>query len=367
MAVILSDENVAEEKALELVKEYDSNIENIVVSEESFGGLSETEQKWVIKNLLSRCKDFENAKDLIEEIRTSMLLCLINNAAYTELEELILDNEDLLGKENIKDLKNQTSTKIKDKAMKTLVTSASKKDFTTADGFIGALADALSDAKNSKTESEGSSGGTSGGSSGGKKNPVALGGMDITAPAVNTSVFSDLSGYSWAEASILKLNEKGIVSGVGNGRFEPARTITREEFAKLLCETFGYEKTEDDCFFYDVEAGSWYEGYVMSANKHGIINGISDTLFGRGMNITRQDMVTMMYRALKEKGIEISGEGVEFKDSEEISDYAKDAVVVMTANGIVNGVGDNLFAPKASATRAEAAVIISRVMDTFLD
>ena len=370
MAVILSDENITEERALKLIKEYDSNIEDIIVSGESFADLSETEQKWVIKNLISRCvdKEFESAEDVISEIRTSMLLCKINNAAYTELEELILDNDDLLGEENIKDLKNQKSTKIKDKAMKTLVASASKNDFTSVDGFTDALADALSDAEKSKADSE-STGGSSGGSSGGKKNPVALGGMDITTtvPVVQGGVFSDLGGYEWAETSILKLNAEGIVSGVGNGRFEPGRTITREEFSKLLCETFGYEKSEDICYFEDIPEGSWYEGYVMSANKHGVINGISDTVFGSGQQITRQDMVTMMYRALKAKGIEISGVGIDFEDSEEISDYAKDAVFAMTANGIVNGIGDNQFAPKASATRAEAAVIISRVIDTFLD
>ena len=173
--------------------------------------------------------------------------------------------------------------------------------------------------------------------------------------------------YDWAKDAILALNKKGIVSGVGNGKFEPGRAVNREEFAKLLCETFGLEKTDEASSFTDVANGSWYEVYVMTANKHGIINGVEESVFGTGRNITREDMVTMLYRAICAKGIEISDEGTVFEDDNEISDYAKDAVLKMCAKGVVNGVGENKFAPKKSATRAEAAVILKRVTDTFLD
>ena len=161
--------------------------------------------------------------------------------------------------------------------------------------------------------------------------------------------------------------EKGIVSGVGNGNFEPGRTIKREEFAKLLCEAFGYEQSNNKCHFEDVLPGSWCEKYVMTAYDMGVVNGMSDTFFGTGQNITRQDMVTMIYRALAESDIEFSKTNEDFKDFYDVSEYAKEAVGKLSAEGIVNGVGNGEFSPKTNATRAEAAVIIARVTERFLE
>lgn len=372
MAVLLGDKDITDEKALELIKKYDSEVKNIVVSEQNFNALSDDKQKWVTENLLTRNDIFADATDVLTEVRTSMLISKINDTPYTALEKLILDNEDLFGEENVKALKDEKKQGVKDKAMQELVKAATKNEFTTVDGILATLDEAIEKAQSSGGSS-GSSSSSSSSSSGGSKNPIALGGVNVgtttpaETPTETPSVFSDLSGYDWAKDAILALNKKGIVSGVGNGKFEPGRVVNREEFAKLLCETFGLEKADEASSFTDVANGSWYEVYVMTANKHGIINGVEESVFGTGRNITREDMVTMLYRAICAKGIEISDEGTVFEDDNEISDYAKDAVLKMCAKGVVNGVGENKFAPKKSATRAEAAVILKRVTDTFLD
>ena len=74
--------------------------------------------------------------------------------------------------------------------------------------------------------------------------------------------------------------------------------------------------------------------------------------------MSRQDMAVVIYRTAEKLGLKISGEAESFADSSDISDYAKDAVKALTAKGIINGMGDGTFAPKATVTRAQAAKVI---------
>ncbi len=177
-------------------------------------------------------------------------------------------------------------------------------------------------------------------------------------PVTPDQVFADLSGYDWAKESILSLAQKGIINGVGNGEFNPSGLVTREQFAKmivLVLDSFDESEITD---FSDVDASQWYAPYVASAQASGIVNGISDTEFGVGMHITRQDMAVVIYRALKANGYTFTTEKKEFADADQIKDYSLEAVGILAAEGILNGVGDNMFAPNRNATRAEAAKLI---------
>ena len=109
--------------------------------------------------------------------------------------------------------------------------------------------------------------------------------------------------------------------------------------------------------FMDVNTDSWYYSAVAAAYANGIINGKDDGSLGIGENITREDMAVMAYRALKLSG----NEACTFKDSEDISEYARDAVGAMSKLGIINGFDDNTFGPKSHATRAQAAKIVYEI------
>ena len=102
--------------------------------------------------------------------------------------------------------------------------------------------------------------------------------------------------------------------------------------------------------------------YVSRAVEMGVISGISDTSFGTGLCITREDMAAIIYRAMERAGIEMSAEGKSFADESDISEYAKQPVSILSGSGIISGMGNNEFQPKANAKRAEAAVIIYRCM-----
>ena len=86
-------------------------------------------------------------------------------------------------------------------------------------------------------------------------------------------------------------------------------------------------------------------------------------MFGTGRTITRQDMAVMIYRAAVAADVQLPGGYVEFSDEAMIADYAKDSVAALAGAGIINGVGDGRFNPDGNATRAEATVILARIMN----
>lgn len=236
----------------------------------------------------------------------------------------------------------------------------SEKSYDSVDALINVL-------DNYETKGSGNSGGGGGGGFGGgytisdkfvpKKEEVT----DIPANTTDSQkVFNDLNGYEWAEAAINSLFAEGIVNGVAEGRFEPERNITREEFVKLLCEAFDFGTATSAVVFDDVTENEWFAPYISRAVELGIIKGISETEFGTGALISREDMAVIMYRALSVAGKSVLGEGTDFADGHMVSDYAKDSVSALAGAGIINGIGDGIFAPKGYATRAQAAVIIFR-------
>ena len=169
----------------------------------------------------------------------------------------------------------------------------------------------------------------------------------------------------WAERAIGSLTHEKIVSGRANGKFDPSANISRAEFLKMLVESLRLEKNDKKLKdFKDIKSSDWFKEYVDIGYSNGIVSGISKDEFGPKLNITRQDLSVMTYNAIKDLNLDSDSKASsEFKDEKEISNYAKEAVVELNKLGIVSGKGEDKFAPKDRATRAEAAVIIYRVWD----
>ncbi len=180
--------------------------------------------------------------------------------------------------------------------------------------------------------------------------------------ALITDMFIDLDSVPWAKESINALYKKGIVSGKNEFEFFPQDNITREEFVKLLVLSLGLDCSGVVCEFEDVKENDWFYLFVSRAYSDGLVNGVNEVFFGTGSNITREDMAVMVYRALEKSELLTDAESVEeFSDAASIAEYAKTAAHKLSAMGIINGVGNKTFAPKANATRAEAAKIIYAV------
>ena len=171
--------------------------------------------------------------------------------------------------------------------------------------------------------------------------------------------FSDMAGYDWAQTAVTALSLKHIVSGRGDGTFDPAGQITRAEYAQMLINAIGKSSDYADTTFNDVPTDSWFYHNVAVAAQLGIVSGYGDGNFGPYDLITREQMALMTQKAAVVMNKALTAKAVvTFNDDADIADWSKAAVYELANAGIINGMGDGTFAPKANATRAQAAVII---------
>lgn len=213
-------------------------------------------------------------------------------------------------------------------------------------------------------------GGSSGGSSSSRGNgsvaampQVNNGGSAAQDIAVKTG-FNDVTSAYWGFDYIEALRVSDIVSGDENGNFRPNDNISREEFLKMLISALKIDVSDaGDNSFKDISESDWSRQYVSKAVSLGIVNGISEDTFGKGMPITRQDMAVMCIRALNavNRGVADTA-GISFADTDEIAGYAAESVKQMSAMGVINGYDDNSFRPYNNATRGEAAKIICKLI-----
>ena len=136
---------------------------------------------------------------------------------------------------------------------------------------------------------------------------------------------------------------------------------TAAEFAKSIKVLFEGARESGEVSFSDVSDGDWFAPFIASAAKSGFING-SDGSFRPNDNITREDAALIIYRMLTAIGKKPSGYK-SFADRNDISDYAKDAVLALGGAKIVQGSGENMFLPKNNITRAEAAQLLYNVLN----
>lgn len=191
-------------------------------------------------------------------------------------------------------------------------------------------------------------------------------GNSMYAVVSHVATFADLSNH-WAKQEIERLASKLIVKGVGGDAFGPARSITRAEFAALLVRGLGLRDPGGDIGFKDVEGSAWYAAEVRTAAAYGLVRGFGDGSFRPQATITREEVAVMAAQALKLAGAPASADGdaksaQAFADEADIHAWSDDAVRTASSLGIVKGLPDGRFAPRATATRAEAAAMLSRTL-----
>lgn len=222
----------------------------------------------------------------------------------------------------------------------------------------------------SNTGGSSSSGGVSGGPSVGTVGSTKNFGTESLnklpeKTAEPTVEFSDIKDVPWAKDAILELARNRVINGKSSGIFAPNDNITREEYAKILSIAFEYYDENAETSFSDVESDGWAYRYIASTQNKGYITGYPDGTFGGGNPITRQDIAVIMYRLMSVNKYIQPTETISntFIDDDEIDDYAKNAVLMLSNAGIINGMEDGSFAPKKNATRAETCVIVKRALE----
>lgn len=195
-----------------------------------------------------------------------------------------------------------------------------------------------------------------------------LSGNAVVGPVLGYSYFSDITKH-WAKNDISELANRLIIGprSSANSQFDPDKNITRAEFAEFIAKGLGLPGDESSARrFPDVSSGTT-AAYIGAAAKAGIINGNADGTFKPNSNITREQMALMMVRAMEYAGYDTSMNGAstatlsKFKDAAKIQ--SKDTVAKAVKEGIIQGVTTNTFQPQGNATRAQAAVMLKRVLD----
>lgn len=176
-------------------------------------------------------------------------------------------------------------------------------------------------------------------------------------PSDEGAVFSDILNH-WAKSDIEKMCGLKIINGFEDGTFRPDNYVSRAEFVKMLTAILDI-KPESGDIFDDVKSSDWYAPYIAAAYNNNIIKGLTKTSFAPNEKISRQDAVTVVYRAVSEI-LKDDASSVNFGDENDTADYANEAVKALSANGLISG-SDGKFYPLNNMTRAEAASFLLRV------
>ena len=176
--------------------------------------------------------------------------------------------------------------------------------------------------------------------------------------------FSDVVVTEWYCPYVLSAYEKGLMDGVGGGKFAPATEMTRAMLVTMLYrleESPAVTGKVSDVFT-DCTDGVWYADAVLWASQNGIVNGLTPTTFGPTATLTRQQMATILYNyAVMNGATAVTEPKLTFTDAAEVSDWALDGVYFCTAQGIMNGVSETVFDPDGTANRAMGATVLDRI------
>ena len=173
--------------------------------------------------------------------------------------------------------------------------------------------------------------------------------------------FTDVKEGDWFYEEVLYAYENGLMNGVGDNRFAPNSATTRGMLVTILYRLEGEPDVTGEAGFDDVAAGQWYTDAVIWAAANDIVNGIGDNQFGPENTLTREQLVTMLYRYAQNKGYDVtaSADLSGYPDAGQIQSWAQEAMTWAVAEGIVEGMDGNLN-PAGSATRAQIATILMR-------
>lgn len=177
--------------------------------------------------------------------------------------------------------------------------------------------------------------------------------------------FTDVKESDWFFKGVEYVVDKGIMSGVSENEFAPSGKLTRAMLVQMLYNMESRPACDAENAFMDVPVGQWYTDAVIWANDAKIVSGMGEGLFAPNMEITREQMVAMLYNYAKYKGYDVtaSADLSAFADTASVSAWAQPAMQWAVAEGYISGMGDNQLAPQGTATRAEIASVIMRFME----
>jgi hypothetical protein len=184
----------------------------------------------------------------------------------------------------------------------------------------------------------------------------------------NPVEFKDVATH-WAKVAVNDMGSRMVVTGTGNGDYDPDRSITRAEFAAVVVRALGLAQGTVQSGFSDISQEDWFNGYADTASDYGLIKGYTTAEYGPDDTITREQAMAILARAMELTGLKVSLTDSEistllsgYSDGATVSDYAKKSVAMCIKSGVVTGTSATTLSPKEYVTRAEVAVMVERLL-----
>ncbi len=167
--------------------------------------------------------------------------------------------------------------------------------------------------------------------------------------------FNDAQPTAWYHDGVHACIANGLMTGTGNGHFEPSTPLSRGMLAQILYNREGKPAVGGGSTFPDVPAGAWYENAVKRASATGLVAGYENGSYGPGDAVTREQLVVILWR---HAGSPVPINSTPFSDFNDTREYARDAVRWAYGSSIISGKEGNRFDPSGRASRAEVAQML---------
>lgn len=185
--------------------------------------------------------------------------------------------------------------------------------------------------------------------------------------ACYAKLFQDVNLNAWYHESIDFVVSQGLMTGVAAGHFRPDGELTRAQLVTVLYRMAGEPETEERTPFQDISEGRFYTDAVAWAYETGIAKGVTDTKFAPNTSVTREQMATFFarYAAFSGNPVEPTGDLSTFADSARVSPFALESMRWAVAQGLIQGTSATTLSPKNHTTRAQAAAVLMRFCQVF--
>ena len=189
--------------------------------------------------------------------------------------------------------------------------------------------------------------------------------FSLYAVGYNRITFIDVEQSAWYGKAVGFIAAREITKGTGAGKFSPEALLTRGEFIVMLMRAYEIKADDNPADNFADAGNTYYTGYLAAAKRLGISKGVGNNLFAPGNNITRQEMFTLLYNALKVINRTPQGTSAKtlssFADRDSIAPWAEEAMDYLIKAGVISGSSGRLN-PQNTSTRAEMAQVLYNLL-----
>lgn len=176
--------------------------------------------------------------------------------------------------------------------------------------------------------------------------------------------FDDMADHKYAVTAVDAMAQRGMLRGTQERSFSPQASITREEFTKLVISVLLETSDTYTKEYFGEPSGAWYEPYIAASEFYGLSFGYYEWPYELEKPITREEMVTVAYRAVRRAGLKLPDiqYPTYFDDMHQIKYYAVEPINEFQKANIISGVGNNKFEPAGETNRADAALLLYKLL-----